>query len=412
MGCFDVNCVVSGNAIGHKEKAVAIFSARQFMKMDQYSPLPVTTTDGLLFFPLKGEYDDYGFLENISDEFNKNLISELLEKHFTRVINTGDCDIDNSIIDRYAGACSQEKGYLPYKTYAHEDVVINEEQDEITHNDTLVDLLFVGREVYDSLVLAGLEREDFIGGVTWEDTRYVSLKNLNFTKNDIADYVQYLKDNIDVSLFFGENSFSSENFNNLSRARRRLIFSGDVLSAKALFHEDFEEPKINSQSSDIVLKYHLLDKLMFTHRDYTGERENTFYVLHRVFDSPLVLKFIEYLENNDLHSACEFVERYIETALFHEGMRLMHRDVSGKASKYSYEQHDQICNVIGRSMIQLMAVDANINKLLSWFENNNIDPDTFFAPDSNLEQVKSTLVKTLEKLNTITRENYDKLYAD
>lgn len=401
MGCFDVNCIASGNAISHGSKAVAIFSARQFMKMDQYTPIPVTTTDGLLFFPLKGEYNDYGYLENFSDEFNKKLITELLEKHFAEVVKYEAYDDDESIIESYATACRREKAYLPHNTYAHSPIIANEERDDVKHNNTLVNLFFISREIYDSLVRVGLEREHYIScNADWQNYRYASLKNLNFSKSDISDYVQYLKDNLDMSLF-DTPEVSAEKYDLLSRAKRRLLFSGDLRSAKALFHDDFSAPEISPESPDIVLKYHLLDMLIFVHHGFTGERENTFYVLDNIFNSPLVLKFIEYLKNDDMPSACEFIERYIETKLFHEGMNMMHRNLDGSVSKFAYMQHDQIDTVIGRSFVQLAGINSNIEKLKSWVDYDGGFDESLFAPDSSMNQLKKALIETLEKLNAI-----------
>lgn len=106
MGCWNGTCMVTRLPIlsGEKVKLVLLFN-QNVEYCHKYDEVSVLNTSGMVysndmlspaFFPLSGEYDDYGTVENIVEDFNYKIILKVLKDKFGSKIKV---DRDNIIED-------------------------------------------------------------------------------------------------------------------------------------------------------------------------------------------------------------------------------------------------------------------------------------------------------------------------
>jgi hypothetical protein len=101
MGCFDSSCVISGIPVHYKNKSAYLFLG--WKNDEKYTSI----NDGPfqfykpVFFPIKGNYDDYGRLENIEKDWNTAFIEQYFGISIESIFEYGERASDKEELERH-----------------------------------------------------------------------------------------------------------------------------------------------------------------------------------------------------------------------------------------------------------------------------------------------------------------------
>jgi hypothetical protein len=88
MGCWNGTCMISNLPIRHREKVKLVFLYSPYSEATLNNSGGFCYSNGLLrpaFFPISGEYDDYGTIENIQKDWVYDLIISILKNKYTSI---------------------------------------------------------------------------------------------------------------------------------------------------------------------------------------------------------------------------------------------------------------------------------------------------------------------------------------
>lgn len=353
MGSFSSICAISKNYIAEGDDVRVMFVAQNGKRETKLLPL---------FFSIVGKYNDYGYIEDIVEDFNYLFFKNCVTKYFADVLPRSsrapgglekllDSTYANSII---GGAClpklfarSKKDPIFEEKTPSYS----TETSYEMTeHNDTHITFVFVKERVYQAILKNGTSRSFYL------DYDYQNKFWYNTVVNNTPDFFESFAKSLQVLI------------NKDDAAVKPVIDDKEAILLELLkklrdhdTRKEFPSMFFSNNSGDVEEQC-TLD--IFPHADENVSKlqlklfKDVLFVAHTYeyhyntdcFSSPknnmFVLELLNALRTNDISTASNILKSYIELFLYSCELSKLNIEFDGSVPGHSGEQFPGISDAV------------------------------------------------------------------
>lgn len=377
MCSFSEICAISKNYIAEGDKVKLLFVAQNGIS-DTNTLLPV-------FFPISGTYNDYGYIENIVEDFNYKFFTGCIEKYFSHILpktyRSPEGGIKTFIDLSYGNGC-MGGAHLPAlfaRSQINPEFTLHNsfsgDYKLTKHNDTFVTFVMVKESVYDEILRSGMTRR-------FRDIQLNSVVDntpdfyISFAQN-IREYYLYNQLSKTVELIENENETHDEMIHRIASsfgmsARRGIK---GYLGYKPE-HKSTTFKHTNTQAAG-------LQSILFNDILFMASNEHQYNIDCFInVDHNMFAHELKHGLENDIEYAANILKSYIELYAYRIGLQRLNMTFTGNRTLFSNEQCPGISQALNSLFyVNGMATDL-VNTMQSNTDENGIEHECFYMIES------------------------------
>ena len=386
MGSFSEICAISKNYIACGDKVKLLFVA-QNGKADTNLLLPV-------FFPISGTYNDYGFIDNIVEDFNYKFFTGCLQKYFSHILPKTyrspegglKCFVDLSYGHGCIGGAHLPAAFArsqkdpKFELRKHFGGGTSTDEYELTEgNETFVTFLMVKETVYDEILKSGMT-------LGFCDTyNYQEKIQLNTVVDNTPDFYISFARSIREFYLYKQLSRTIENAERGQETAAEMLnrMSMEAINRmhgrnglKELFvHKPADESTVFKHENPLAasLQSILFDDTLFIASQEPQYNIDCFIDINR---NMFVRELTHGLEN-DIEYAANILKSYVELFVYKIELQQLNMTYTGNRTEHSGEQCPGIKQALNSLFyVNGMATDL-VNTMQSATDENGIELESF-----------------------------------
>ncbi len=369
MGSFTSVCAISKNYITYGDQVKVLFLGSN----NEYG------SKAPLFFPLTGKYNDYGYIENITEDFNYDIFKNCVNEYFLDVLPESyrqNAGINVLVDTTYADSCVGMSCLPKIFAYTKKDPVFKQssyqpKKDKIVYelekdNGTSISFVMIKENVFNTIVENGMSSISFLN----ENDEKIFMNSVISNNKDF--YESFANTLINM---YEKNESLKEQFNNAPENIKTL--NELLMSMRTISHDNFKSKFFTYQPGKIDSLL-TIDSFPHVNKDVSFVQYKLFYqVLFSnnvdcfvdIENNMFAIELFKSIKNKDVQKIVNILQTYIELYAYVNSLRMSNTNVVGEGVSVGYDQ----CPGIIEACNSLKLVDAQINNLFLDLEYDNLD---------------------------------------